>query len=101
MVLAFACMTALSACEVGPDFHPPAIRSPPLWGSVDEDVPSRTVTGDVDIRWWLRLDDAELTSLVDRLVAQNLDLKTAAERIIQGRSQRQVAASQGLPTLDA
>jgi len=33
-------------------------------------------------------------------VAQNLDLKTAAERVIQSVAQRQVAASQGLPQIE-
>jgi outer membrane protein TolC len=35
-----------------------------------------------------------------KLVAQNLDLKTAAERVIQSVAQRQVAVSQGLPHID-
>lgn len=63
-------------------------------------MPSRTVAGDVDMAWWERFNDPKLTSLVGRLVAQNLDLKTAAERIVQGRAQRQVTASQGLPQIN-
>ena len=89
----------LGGCTVGPDFHEPVVAAPPLWGPVSQDVPSRTVSGEVDVNWWLRFRDPKLSSLVDRLIAQNLDLKSAAERIVQGRSQRQVAASQGLPTL--
>ena len=90
----------LCGCTVGPDFHKPVVEAPPLWGPVNQDVPSRTVSSAVDVSWWLRFRDPVLSSLVDRLVAQNLDLKTAAERIVQNRSQRQVAASQGLPTLN-
>lgn len=89
----------LEGCTVGPNFRPPPVQSPLLWGSVDTDVPSRTVAGDVDVQWWLSLKDPQLTSLINRLVAQNLDIKTAAERIIQNRSERQVAVSQGLPQL--
>ena len=85
---------------MGPDFHPPAVPAPGVWGPVRTDVPSRTVAGDVDVAWWERFDDEELTSLVARLVAHNLDLKTAAERVVQGRAQRQVVASQALPQLD-
>src|SRR4029077_15929680 len=40
------------------------------------------------------------SSLVERLVAQNLDLKTAAERVLQGVAQRQVAVSRGLPHIE-
>jgi len=63
-------------------------------------VPSRTVEGAVDIAWWKSFRDFQLSSLVERLVAQNLDLETAAERVIQSVAQRQVAASQGLPHID-
>ncbi len=91
---------ALLGCTVGPDFHPPDVSPPTLWGPVAADVPSRTVAGDVDVAWWERFNDPELTSLVQRLVVQNLDLKTAAERILQGRAQRQVVASQGLPQIN-
>ena len=97
---AVAAALLLAGCTVGPDFHPPVVAAPPLWGPVSTDVRSHTVAGDVDVEWWLRFRDPELGSLVGRLVAQNLDLRTAAERVVQGRSERQVAASQGLPTLN-
>ena len=35
-----------------------------------------------------------------RLAAQNLDLQAAAERVLQGREQRRIAASQGLPQIN-
>jgi NodT family efflux transporter outer membrane factor (OMF) lipoprotein len=63
-------------------------------------VPSQTVQGAVDITWWKSFRDVELSSLVERLAAQNLDLKTAAERVIQSVAQRRIAASQGLPHID-
>ena len=91
---------ALLGCTVGPNFHPPSVSAPTLWGPVTEDVPSRTVAGDVDVAWWERFNDPELNSLVGRLVAQNLDLKTAAERVVQGRAQRQVVASRALPQIN-
>ena len=97
---AVALALLLGGCTVGPDFHNQVVASPRLWGPVSQSAPSRTVSSDVDVNWWLRFRDPELTSLVDRLVAQNLDLKSAAERILQGSSERQVAASQGLPTLN-
>ena len=62
---------------------------------------SRTVEGAVDLAWWKSFRDNQLSSLVERLVAQNLDLKTAAERVIQSVAQRRVAASQGLPHVGA
>jgi NodT family efflux transporter outer membrane factor (OMF) lipoprotein len=91
----------LTGCAVGPDFQSPEIteaakRTPETGG-----LPSQTVEDEVDIAWWKRFRDAELSSLVDRLAAQNLDLKTATERVLQGVAQRHVAASQGVPHIDA
>jgi NodT family efflux transporter outer membrane factor (OMF) lipoprotein len=93
---------ALSAgCTVGPDFHPPEVTAASQeWGPERKDVPSRTDSGNLDPQWWNSFRDAKLSSLVARVAAQNLDLKTAAERILQGRAQREVVASQGLPQVN-
>jgi NodT family efflux transporter outer membrane factor (OMF) lipoprotein len=88
----------LIGCTVGPDYQSPEAREAPRrWASDGGSVPSRTVEGAVDITWWKSFRDSELSSLVDRLAAQNLDLKTAAERVVQSVAQRRVAAAQGLP----
>ena len=68
----------LGACTVGPDFKKPVVNSPPLWGPERTDVPSRTVAQEVDTFWWDSFGDPALSSLVRRLVAQNIDLRTAA-----------------------
>ena len=62
---------------------------------------SRTSPDPPDLRWWRSFHDDMLTSLMDRLVSQNLDLQTAAERVLQGRSEREAQASRGLPQLSA
>src|ERR1700687_919629 len=91
----------LTGCTVGPDFQSPEIREAPRRSASDGgSVPSRTVEGAVDIVWWKSFRDVQLSSLVERLVAQNLDLETAAERVVQSVAQRQVAVSQGLPHIE-
>jgi NodT family efflux transporter outer membrane factor (OMF) lipoprotein len=91
----------LTGCTVGPDFQSPEIREAPRRSALDGgSVPSRIVEGAVDTTWWKSFRDSQLSSLVERLVAQNLDLQTAAERVVQGVAQRQVAASQGLPHIE-
>jgi NodT family efflux transporter outer membrane factor (OMF) lipoprotein len=90
----------LTACEVGPNFSPPFVAAPRAWGPEPTDVRSRTVKGEVDPHWWRSFRDPELNSLVDRLAGQNLDLQTAAERVIQSMAQRQVAAARGVPHLE-
>ena len=85
---------------VGPAFPPPRVDAPRLWGAEPGRVPSRTSTGDIDPRWWDSFHDRRLSALVDRVAGQNLDLRTAAERILQGRAQREVVAAQGLPRIN-
>jgi NodT family efflux transporter outer membrane factor (OMF) lipoprotein len=91
----------LTSCAVGPDYKSPAIGEAPKRSALNgESVPSRTVERAVDTLWWKSFRDLQLSSLVDRLVAQNLDLDTATERVIQSMAQRRVAASQGLPQIN-
>ena len=106
-VAAAACLLAapvlLAGCTVGPDYHRPDAHAPSAWwGGAPRQAPSTpTIGGVIDVAWWKRFADPELSSLVERLARQNLDLQVAAERVEQGREQRRIAASQGLPTLDA
>ena len=95
----------LGGCTVGPDFIRPLVEAPARWwGSTDQAAgvgSTFTYGGTVDTAWWRSFRDPVLSSLVDRLAAQNLDLQAAAERVQQGRAQRRVVASEGLPHLDA
>ena len=91
----------LIGCTVGPNYQSPEVKEEsrrPV--SNEENLPSRTVEGAVDITWWKSFRDSQLSSLVGKLAAQNLDLKTAAERVLQSVAQRQVAVSQGLPHIE-
>ncbi len=91
----------LAGCIVGPDYQRPEIAAAPRRTPLETvDVPSRTVEGKIDSTWWKTFRDSKLSSLVERLAAQNLDLKTAAERVVQSVAQRQVAVSQGLPHIE-
>src|ERR1700757_3530332 len=91
----------LTGCTLGPDYQSPELRDTPRrWASDGGSVPSRTEEGPVDITWWRSFRDSELSSLVGRLAAQNLDLQTAAERVVQSVAQRQIAAARGLPHID-
>ena len=99
-VVALTALLCLAGCTVGPDFHPPVVKAPGAYGTEPKDVPSVTAETDIDAHWWRSFHDPELSSLVERIPAQNLDLKTAAERVYQGRAQRQVVASEGLPHIN-
>jgi NodT family efflux transporter outer membrane factor (OMF) lipoprotein len=91
----------LTGCTVGPDYRSPEIKETPVRSAPGSaSLPSRTVEGAVDIVWWKSFRDVQLSSLVEGLAAQNLDLETAAERVVQSVARRQVAVSQGLPHIE-
>ncbi len=61
---------------------------------------SKSGQAGVDTEWVRRFGNATLTSLIDEALRQNHDLRIAATRIDQARSDVRVAASQGKPKLD-
>jgi NodT family efflux transporter outer membrane factor (OMF) lipoprotein len=52
-------------------------------------------------RWWARLGDPTLDSLVERAVAGNLTLREARARVVEARAQRRVVGADRYPTVDA
>lgn len=94
-------LLSLSACAVGPDFKPPEVSVP---GSFSGQAPvsSGPVSSEADLRhWWTVFADPTLTSLIQRALSSNLDLKRADARIRQARAARGVALSGLGPTVEA
>ncbi len=87
----------LTGCMVGPNFKPPQASVPPSWIGIDG-----RKTGPVDlVQWWTQFNDPNLTSLINRAMASNLDLKQAESRLRQARSARKVVFAGLWPTVDA
>jgi NodT family efflux transporter outer membrane factor (OMF) lipoprotein len=106
-VVSFALAIAVASCKVGPDYKEPATKMPDKWSSLDastnppKDASVPTLT-EVDVaHWWSSFQDTELSSLVQRAIAGNIDLHQAAQRIRQARAQRTIAASGLWPGVDA
>lgn len=88
----------LTGCMVGPDFRAPEPHVPVQWQGAAAD--SRPAAPEELARWWTLFADPELTSLEERAIAANLDLKQAEARVRQARAARAVAASGLGPTVD-
>ena len=108
LVVVFASL-ALGACAtVGEDYvTPPQPQAGPAeaWSSQEEwDGRLDGAISDADLdpkvlaRWWTVLDDATLTSLIERASSANLDLRTATARLRQARAQRKIAGAAAGPT---
>jgi NodT family efflux transporter outer membrane factor (OMF) lipoprotein len=102
-----ALLAALAGCTVGPDYKAPEKKVGESFSALDQasaaGLTTTPVTGDVgDItRWWQVFKDPTLDGLVERAVAENLDLRIAASRVREARAIRGIADSALYPTVDA
>lgn len=91
----------LSSCSVGPNFTAPQVPMPETWANlktVQDPFHAEDLAFD---DWWRQFNDPVLSELISRGVKSNLDLKIAAERVRQARSQVTVAKSAFYPSLGA
>ena len=98
------CLLALLSCAAGPDFRKPEPKVPAAWDGLNASVPSqKTVITPQPIElieWWKGFDDPVLTSLIERAIQSNLDLRQADARIRQARAAAGVAAAGLWPGVD-
>lgn len=95
----------VAGCAVGPDYQRPQTEVPAAWEGVAPPTPSEpsvaTARPAVLVEWWKAFDDPTLTSLVERAISANLDMRLAEARVRQARAARGVAAAGLWPTVNA
>jgi NodT family efflux transporter outer membrane factor (OMF) lipoprotein len=100
-----AALLALSACAVGPDYEKPNPALPGQWSekqSALDPATSRVTTRTSPVeQWWKTFRDDELTALIDRAAASNLDLKLAESRVREARGFQGIATGALLPSVNA
>jgi len=74
---------ALSSCAVGPKFVKPET---PVDATFDKGRESSYSSADTIADWWHRFNDPKLNSIIDRALANNLDLRIAASRVDEARA---------------
>jgi NodT family efflux transporter outer membrane factor (OMF) lipoprotein len=86
-----SCLILLVGCKVGPNFKPPETPLPNTWVGP---LPPPATSAEQDLaHWWTVFNDPMLTSLTERAVRSNLDLRLAEARVRQARAARGVALS--------
>ena len=101
-ILILLCITLASCGPVGPDYQRPEIETPATWtGELQGDLTAAQLEPTVLSDWWKTLNDETLTSLIDRAIAANLDLRAAEAQVRQARAQRNIAGASRFPTIDA
>lgn len=102
LVALWAPLLFWACAAVGPDYAPPPMDVPSHWQAAMADglVPT-PAAADTLAQWWTTLDDPLLTDLIQRAVADNIDLRTARARVREARARRGVSQAGRFPTLDA
>ena len=94
--LCCVCLLLQAGCTVGPDYKPQDANAPANWvGTKNAASPDTTL-----LEWWTEFNDVNLTSLIERAMKSNLDLRQAEERIRQARAASGVAGAGFWPTAD-
>ena len=102
----FALMSVLivgSGCAtVGPAYRRPDISVPAAWNGVraGDNTATAQNTGDLS-RWWVRLGDPTLASLIEQTLAGNTDLRVARAKLREARARRILASADFFPTVTA
>ena len=93
-------LASLSGCQVGRDFQRPQTSDVQWLPIQGEQAVSQINTTPYKVRWWEIFRDAQLSSLIDRAAASNLDLKMAEARLAQSRAAGQVVAGEKAPSVE-
>jgi NodT family efflux transporter outer membrane factor (OMF) lipoprotein len=91
-------LAAAAGCSVGPDYEAPDVPLPAAWSQ--QETPG-TSTAPAAAAWWKTFRDPILDSLIERAVASNHDLRIARARVREAREAEIIAASAGLPAVNA
>ncbi|HEY3599016.1 MAG TPA: efflux transporter outer membrane subunit [Paraburkholderia sp.] len=95
-----ALAAAISGCAVGPDYVAPAQHLSAFHNHIEvSKQPEAKAAPPLDT-WWTGFNDAMLASIVQRALAENLDLAAAFARVQQARAAAASAGAQLLPTVD-
>jgi multidrug efflux system outer membrane protein len=106
-ISSFAALTAiltlaLTGCNVGPKYTRPNVPAPPAFRGPDNaDVTSDPKASIADQQWSTIFHEPELQQLITAALANNLDLRIAAQHIVEQQAQVRITRSQEFPQVGA
>jgi outer membrane protein, multidrug efflux system len=88
----------LSGCEVGPNYHRPAVQAPTAFHSPEDSQQAGAQSASfADLPWWQVFHDPQLQELIQTALKQNYDLQMAVERVTAARAQVGITRSDEFP----
>jgi multidrug efflux system outer membrane protein len=102
-VLSAATVLMVIGCNVGPNYKRPAVNLPESYRqSLAPDIASASPAPSIaDEEWPTIFQDPVLQRLIKEALANNLDLRIAAQRVLQAHAQVGITRSQQLPSVSA
>jgi multidrug efflux system outer membrane protein len=98
LLIAVALLSALGGCAVGPNYRRPDVPTPPQFRGAEQPPTPESLA---DTKWFDLFQDDTLKQLVTTALAQNHDLRIAADRVIEARANAGLQRSQLYPTVSA
>ncbi|PWU11989.1 MAG: hypothetical protein C5B50_22255 [Verrucomicrobia bacterium] len=94
----FTLLTLLAGCSVGPNYHPPTM---PAGAAFSNGGQTNFAVQPITIEWWKQFNDPHLTSLIERAISSNLDVRVATARVREARALRSQAVADYFPAANA
>ncbi|MDT7043162.1 efflux transporter outer membrane subunit [Candidatus Nitronereus thalassa] len=97
-LLIIAPLCFLTGCALGPDYERPDIEKPTRFqGQIDGGTEDISLA---NMEWWDLFHDPQLQSLIRSALVENKDLRLAASRVREARSQYRVTQADQFPQID-
>src|SRR5712671_3837967 len=98
LTVAMLASCVVAGCEVGPNYHKPAIQTPTVYRELRENPQVQAQAASyADLPWWQVFQDPQLQELIRTALKQNYDLQLATERINAARAQVAISRSRLFP----
>ncbi|HEV2577003.1 MAG TPA: efflux transporter outer membrane subunit [Acidobacteriaceae bacterium] len=99
-MLALTVTLALTGCTVGPKYTRPNVPAPPTFRGPDNTaISSDPKTSIADQQWSTIFHEPELQQLITTALANNLDLRIAAQHILEQQAQVRITRAQEFPQI--
>jgi multidrug efflux system outer membrane protein len=94
-----AAVIILAGCKVGPNYVRPNYTAPPAFRAADgTDIKTDAKTSLADEEWSAVYREPELQQLIRKALANNYDVRIAAQHILEQEAQVRITRSQQFPT---
>jgi NodT family efflux transporter outer membrane factor (OMF) lipoprotein len=100
-VLIAIAVLQLTACVVGPKYHPPVAQAPPAYKEVGDWKPAQPNDENLGGSWWTIFQDPQLDALELQVNVSNQNLKAAEAQFRQARAVLRYYRADYYPTVTA